>query len=93
MRLSIDHRTTYRFTKPQGRIVQLLRVTPGNTHDQTVAEWHISVDCDALLREHRDGFGNRTTMLYAEGPLERLEIAVTGEVVRFGLASASRASV
>lgn len=81
MRLSIDHRTTYRFTKPQGRIVQLLRVTPGNTHDQTVAEWHISVDCDARLREHRDGFGNRTTMLYAEGPLDRLEIAVSGEVV------------
>ena len=81
MRLSIDHRTTYRFTRPQGRIVQLLRVTPGNTHDQTVAEWHISVDCDARLREHRDGFGNRTTMLYAEGPLDRLEIAVSGEVV------------
>ncbi|MEH3046416.1 transglutaminase family protein [Sphingomonas adhaesiva] len=81
MRLSIDHRTTYRFTAPQGRIVQLLRMTPPNTHDQTVAEWHISVDCDARLRQHRDGFGNLTTMLYAEGPLERIEIAVTGEVV------------
>jgi transglutaminase-like putative cysteine protease len=81
MRLSIDHRTTYRFTAPQGRVVQLLRVTPPDTHDQTVAEWHIAVDCDARVREHRDGFGNRTTMLYAEGPLERLEIAVTGEVV------------
>ncbi|MEH3037937.1 MAG: transglutaminase family protein [Sphingomonas adhaesiva] len=81
MRLSIDHRTTYRFTAPQGRIVQLLRMTPPNTHDQTVADWHISVDCDARLRQHRDGFGNLTTMLYAEGPLERIEIAVAGEVV------------
>ena len=58
MRLSIDHRTTYRFTAPQGRVVQLLRVTPPDTHDQTVAEWHIAVDCDARVREHRDGFGN-----------------------------------
>ena len=81
MRLSIDHRTTYRFTAPQGRIVQLLRMTPANTHDQTVADWHISVDCDARLRQHRDGFGNLTTMLYAEGPLDRIEIAVSGDVV------------
>ena len=81
MRLSIDHRTTYRFTAPQGRVVQLLRVTPPNTHDQIVADWHIAVDCDARVREHRDGFGNRTTMLYAEGPLEKIEIDVTGEVV------------
>lgn len=81
MRLSIDHRTTYQFTLPQGRVVQLLRMTPPNTHDQTVTDWHIAVDCDARVREHRDGFGNRTTMLYAQGPLERIEIEVTGEVV------------
>lgn len=81
MRLSIDHRTTYRFTEPQARIVQLLRVTPQNTHDQTVVDWHISVDRDARLTQHRDGFGNATTMLYVEGPLDRIEITVTGEVV------------
>lgn len=81
MRLSIDHRTTYRFTAPQGRIVQLLRMTPRNTHDQTVAEWHIATDCDARMRDHRDGFGNLTTMLYVEGPIDRIEISVTGEVV------------
>ena len=81
MRLSIDHRTTYRFTAPQRRLVQLLRMTPRNTHDQTVAEWHISIDCDARLREHHDGFGNQTTMLYAEGPIDGIEIAVSGEVV------------
>lgn len=81
MRLSIDHRTAYRFSEPQARLVQLLRMTPGNSHDQTVAEWHISVDCDCRLRDHRDGFGNRTTMLYAEGPIEGIEITVAGEVV------------
>lgn len=81
MRLTIDHRTTYQFTAPQGRVVQLLRMTPPNTHDQTVVDWHIAVDCDARVRDHRDGFGNRTTMLYAQGPLERIEIEVTGEVV------------
>lgn len=81
MRLSVDHRTTYRFTAPQSRVVQLLRLTPDNTHDQTVAAWSIHLDCDARLREGRDGFGNRVTMLYAEGPLSTIEIAVHGEAV------------
>ena len=81
MRLSIDHRTSYHFTDPQVRLVQLLRMTPENTHDQTVATWHIAVDCDAKTRRHRDGFGNCTTMLYIEGPIDDIEISVTGEVV------------
>jgi transglutaminase-like putative cysteine protease len=81
MRLSIDHRTTYRFSTPQDRLVQRLRMTPENTHDQTIASWHIAVDCDARMRRHRDGFGNCTTMLYCEGPLDSIEITVAGEVV------------
>ncbi len=81
MRLSVDHRTTYRFTAPQARVVQLLRLTPGNSHDQTVASWRVHVDCDARMREGRDGFGNHVTMLYAEGPLTEIEIALHGEVL------------
>ncbi|WP_174292410.1 transglutaminase family protein [Sphingomonas bacterium] len=81
MRLSIEHRTTYRFTTPQARLVQMLRVTPANSHDQTVASWRLDIDRDARLREGRDGFGNRVTMLYVEGPVEAIEIAVVGEVV------------
>ncbi len=81
MRLSIDHRTTYRFSTPQARLVQMLRLTPQNTHDQTVASWRIDVDCDATMRPGHDGFGNAITMLYAEGPLDGIEIAVLGEVL------------
>lgn len=81
MRLSVDHRTTYRFTVPQGRLTQLLRLTPDDTHDQSVASWHLHVDCDARLRYHRDGFGNRVTMLYVEGPINSIEIEVKGEVL------------
>ncbi|WP_302480072.1 transglutaminase N-terminal domain-containing protein, partial [Sphingomonas bacterium] len=81
MRLSVDHRTRYRFARPQGRIVQMLRLTPADSHDQTVAAWRIDVDCNARLRPGRDGFGNAATTLYAEGPLEGIEIAVSGEVV------------
>jgi transglutaminase-like putative cysteine protease len=81
MRLSIDHRTTYRFTEPQARVVQLLRMTPRNTHDQIVAEWHIALDCNARISDGQDGYGNATTMLYIDGPVERIDLSVSGEVV------------
>jgi transglutaminase-like putative cysteine protease len=81
MRIAIDHRTRYRFSEPQARLVQLLRLTPQDGADQTVVHWSIGVDCDARLREGRDGFGNRVTMLYAVGPIQHLEVHVTGEVL------------
>lgn len=81
MRIAIDHRTHYRFSEPQARLVQMLRLTPCDTQDQTVVSWHIGVDCDARLRDATDGYGNAITMLYAEGPLEAIDITVTGEVL------------
>lgn len=81
MRLLIDHRTTYRFSVPQGRLTQMLRLTPEDTDDQTVADWDLHVDCDARMRPGRDGFGNRVTMLYVEGPIDSIEIVVSGEVL------------
>lgn len=81
MRIAIDHRSHYRFSEPQARIVQLLRVTPCDTETQTVVNWHIGVDIDARLRTAFDGYGNAVTMLYAEGPIEALDVTVTGEVL------------
>lgn len=81
MRLHVEHRVVRRFAELQARVVQLLRVTPENTHDQVVASWRVDVDCDARLRDGRDGFGNRVTMLYADGPLRELALTVSGEVV------------
>jgi transglutaminase-like putative cysteine protease len=61
--------------------VQLLRVTPSDFAGQTVLDWRIDVDCDARLRQGLDGYGNPTTMLYVDGPVEALEITVRGEVL------------
>jgi len=81
MRLSVDQRTRYRFPRPRSRLVQLLRLTPDDNDDQTVTQWDVHVDCDARLRTGRDGFGNRTVMLYVEGPVEAIELSVAGEVL------------
>ena len=84
MRITVDHKTTYRFSVPQGRVTQLLRLTPSGTDGQAVANWGIHVDCDARMRHGRDGFGNRTTMLYIDGPIHGIEIEVSGEVLTNG---------
>lgn len=81
MRIKVEHRTHYRFTEPQARVVQLLRLTPDDTLNQTVVSWRIDVDCDARLRTGVDGYGNQVRMLYAEGPLEAITIDVSGEVL------------
>ena len=84
MRIAVDHITRYRFSEPQARLVQMLRLTPQDSVDQTVVHWHIGVDRDARLRETRDGFGNRVTMLYCDGPVAGIDITVEGEVLTAG---------
>ena len=84
MRIAVEHITHYRFSQPQARIVQMLRLTPCDTQEQTVVSWNIGVDCDARLRSATDGFGNAITMLYADGPIEALDVSVIGEVLTQG---------
>jgi transglutaminase-like putative cysteine protease len=81
MRLFIEHRTAYRFSEPQARLVELLRMSPSSHVGQNVIDWRIDVDCDARLKPGRDGFGNETHMLYVGGPVDRIAMLVTGEVL------------
>ena len=81
MRLFIHHRTDYRFSEPQTKLVQLLRLTPHSHAAQNVIDWRIDVSCNARLRPGRDGFGNLTSMLYVDGPIESISLTVNGEVL------------
>jgi transglutaminase-like putative cysteine protease len=81
MHLFVDHRSQYLFSEPQRRIVQLLRVTPPSFDGQQVIDWEINAECDVRLLSNRDGFGNETTMLYCDGPLNRLALTIRGEVL------------
>jgi transglutaminase-like putative cysteine protease len=81
MRLLIQHQTEYRYTEPQARVVQMLRLKPTSHIGQNVVDWRIDVDCDARLKHATDGFGNIVSMLYLAGPVERIGLRVTGEVL------------
>lgn len=81
MRLNLTHRTSYRFSRPLTSAIQLLRLTPSNCLSQTVLEWRIDVDCNARLRETRDGYGNSIHMLYVDEPVRELCITAAGRVI------------
>lgn len=81
MHLNVHYTTAYRFSEPIRRVVQLLRVTPASFAGQAVLDWRIDVDCDARLREARDGCGNVIHMLYVDKPVRRLAVAVSGRVL------------
>jgi len=81
MRLSIRHRTCYRFSAPQSRVIQLARLTPANSGGQAILSWDMTVSADVRLRPARDGYGNAVTMLYVDGPLDELMVEAAGEVL------------
>ena len=81
VQIQVNHVTTYRFSQPQSRLIQLLRVTPQSFAGQNVLEWTIDVDRDARLRTSHDGFGNIVTMLYLDGPVDDLRITNRGTVL------------
>lgn len=80
MHLNIAYQTHYRFTEPQSRVIQLLRVTPRSSSEQTVLDWNIQCDRDINIRRYRDGYGNETTMLYVGGPIEDFSLDIGGDV-------------
>jgi transglutaminase-like putative cysteine protease len=81
MQLSVHYETSYHYTKPAKRVIQLLRLTPLSFESQNVIDWRIDVDRDARLRERRDGYGNVIQMLYVDGPIDGLKVSVAGKVL------------
>lgn len=81
MKLNVHYTTTYRYAEPARRITQLLRVTPASFAGQSVLDWRIDIDCDAGLREHRDGYGNIIHLLYVDRPVGSLAVTVAGRVL------------
>ncbi|MBA3677669.1 MAG: transglutaminase family protein [Sphingosinicella sp.] len=81
MRLSVKYNTSYRYSQPAKRVIQLLRLTPHSFPGQNVLDWRIDVGVDARLREHRDGYGNVMHMLYIDRPVQELTVSVSGKVM------------
>lgn len=80
MRLSIHHETRYAYAAAPSSVIEVLRLTPYNTANQSVRDWRIDVTGDAMLNRDEDAFGNVTHTFTLASPGTELVIAATGTV-------------
>ncbi|MDB6452107.1 transglutaminase family protein [Falsirhodobacter sp. 20TX0035] len=81
MILTVEHVTRYRYDTPVRGLVQSHRLTPASTEGQRVSHWHVAVSDGISGGGFRDGAGDRIESWSVRGPVEEVEIRVTGEVV------------
>lgn len=90
MRLSVHHRTTYRFEKPRHNILQSHRLKPSKFDGQTIVDWKVETVGAQEGSRFRDGAGNETWLVRVPGPVEELTIEVNGIVDTMDLAGVLR---
>lgn len=90
MRLAVRHVTTYTYAVPRRRVLQSLRLNPSVFDGQRVVDWAITAPGAVLGAEFRDGAGDLTLTASHRRPVERIEIAVEGQVETQDLAGVLR---
>ncbi|HMQ93316.1 MAG TPA: transglutaminase family protein [Amaricoccus sp.] len=80
MRLSVRHTTIYRFDAPMRFVTQSHRLTPSTCASQRIVAWEVGAEGAVFGASFVDGAGDRVTTMTVEGPVERIDVTVTGEV-------------
>jgi len=80
MRLSIRHKSTYRYDSPAEYAAQVLRMTPRVYAGLQVVRWHVATSGTGRLSEFEDGFGNLTHVHTVVDVHDSLVVEVDGEV-------------
>jgi transglutaminase-like putative cysteine protease len=80
MRLSVRHATLYTYDMPMRFVTQSHRLTPSGSAGQTVLDWEVAADGAEFGAAFSDGAGDRITTMTVPGPVERIEILVSGLV-------------
>lgn len=80
MRLTIDHVTTYRYSRPVPYAIQTLRLTPRSYEGATTVRWQVRGERDRPLPSFVDGFGNLVHTNTINHPHELAAITVAGVV-------------
>jgi transglutaminase-like putative cysteine protease len=80
MRLTVQHTTVYEYDKPMRFVTQSHRLTPATSQGQTVSSWEVTAEGAAFGASFTDGAGDLVTTMTVDGPVERVEIEVSGVV-------------
>jgi transglutaminase-like putative cysteine protease len=80
MRLTVRHRTEYRYSQPIAYAIQTLRLTPRSYDGIAVLSWRVRGEGRGELPVFVDGFGNITHCHTVNRPHEFTVVTVEGEV-------------
>lgn len=80
MKLTVCHRTTYRFDPPMRGLVQSLRLWPSICDNQTVETWSVEVSGATLGASHVEGSGDRIETATLTGEVREVTVSVDGTV-------------
>ncbi|OSQ40314.1 transglutaminase family protein [Thalassospira mesophila] len=80
MRLTIEHRTRYRYAPSARYVTQSLKLTPSLFDGQRIVDWSITAENCAITSEFVDGYGDTVSTLTCNGPIDEVEIVVQGLV-------------
>lgn len=80
MLLNIQHTTTYVFETPIRFVAQSHRLTPVDTGGQKIRAWSVDSPGAVFGASFTDGAGDRVSTMTIQGPVDRIEVIVEGEV-------------
>ena len=80
MRLTIEHRTRYRYAPSARYVTQSLKLTPSLFDGQRIVGWSITAENCAITSEFVDGYGDTVSTLNCNGPVDEVEIIVRGMI-------------
>ncbi len=80
MRISVRHKTRYRYDTPLANAMQQLRLTPKDSSGQRVVEWSIDAPGISRATTYTDAFGNIVHMVSSHEVTEDVEIIASGVI-------------
>ncbi len=90
MKLTVEHMSVYRFTRPRAALRQSQRLEPSVFEGQTVLDWQAETDGAVTGAQFRDGAGDSTVMVRVPGPVEEVAVRVRGVIETQDLAGVLR---
>jgi len=90
MKLNVTHVTAYHYDTPQKAVLQSLRLVPSDFAGQRVLDWSVGIAGGLPGSRFRDGAGDATETWRVRGPVETVEVKVSGAVETTDLAGVLR---
>jgi len=80
-RLSVVHRTVYRYSQPVERSSHHLRLEPAHDKLQSLLDYELIISVEGLERAYQDVFGNQVRKLSLDTPFTELAIEARSRVL------------